>query len=191
MRWLVAALCLTLVACGNGSDLLSHQGICDGYVTSTSSPYKLPYAVGDAHIVAQSNCSPLSHFGANRYAYDFDMPIGTNIVAARAGTVIEVVKDNTDGNGCPNDNHVKIRHADGTVAIYVHLTENGASVNVNDSVTQGQTIGRSGNTGCSSGPHMHFMVGTDEDFRNTVPVTFSNTTAHRWALKAGQTYTAQ
>lgn len=184
-------LLLSISGCGEGSDIITHSGECDLYNASASSLYNLPFAAGDSHQVSQGNCSSVSHFGAQRYAYDFVMDIGTTIVATRAGQVIEIEESFANGNGCPNDNHVYIQHNDGSVAGYIHLTKEGVSVAVGDSVTQGQTIGSSGNTGCSSSPHLHFVVFKDRSRADSVPVTFKNTTAHNRGLRAGEKYTAE
>ena len=190
MKKYFVGIFIFLLGCGNGSDVLTHSGICDGYTISSSSPYRLPWAAGTARAIAQGNCASVSHFGSQRYAYDIDMPVGTSVLAARGGTVIEVTENNQDGNGCPLDNNVYIQHSDGTVAGYIHLTLNGALVNVGDIVSQGQAIALSGNTGCSSGAHLHFVVFKNRDKEDSVPVTFLNTTLHRRGLRAGENYLA-
>ena len=55
-------------------------------------------------------------------------------------------------------NYVTIGHDDGSQAVYVHLQMNGALVKLGDWVTTGDLIGLSGNTGYSTGPHLHFKV---------------------------------
>jgi murein DD-endopeptidase MepM/ murein hydrolase activator NlpD len=177
-------------SCGPGSDPLSHTGVCGAYPTYTTSSYKLPYATGTSREVGQGNCSGISHFGDYRYAYDFTMDIGTAVHAARAGTVIELQESYSDGNGCPNANFVKIRHSDGTVGEYLHLTKNGVIVNVNDTIAQGQHIGNSGNTGCSTAGHLHFQVVESSTSNESVPVTFSNTSSNPRGLQSGSSYTA-
>jgi|CXWL01.1.fsa_nt_gi murein DD-endopeptidase MepM/ murein hydrolase activator NlpD len=86
---------------------------------------------------------------------DFRAPIGTPIKSALAGTVSEIeatkIKD-----GCQYGKFVLIKHANGLSTIYGHLSQ--VSVNDGNSVTTGQTIGYSGNTGYSTGPHLHFGV---------------------------------
>lgn len=183
-------LVLSIVSCNQGSDVIALSGECDRYTNSSASPYKLPYAVGTTVEVAQGNCSAYSHYGPNRYAYDFKLSVGTNVLAVRAGTVIKVEESFSDGNGCPNDNHVYIRHSDGTVAGYIHLTKNGALVSIGQAVLQSDVIGQSGNTGCSAGAHLHFSVFTNSQYTDTIPVTFSNTTAHSRGLRVGQSYPA-
>lgn len=160
----------------------------------------LPWRVGEAYEVIQGNCtvSP-SHSGIARFAYDIGMPIGTRIIAARAGTAIEVEERFRDGNQeGGEDNHVYVQHADGTVARYLHLTFEGAVVSEDELVFQGQTIGFSGQTGNAPTPHLHFdVVETDcgEAFFGplcvTVPTTFSNTDPHAKGLQAGVTYVAR
>jgi murein DD-endopeptidase MepM/ murein hydrolase activator NlpD len=139
----------------------------------------------------QANCSPVSHFASQKYAYDFDMPIGSDIVASRAGTVLKIEEGNDDGNGCPNDNHVYIKHDDGSVAQYLHLTKDGALVAVGATVTQGATIAKSGNTGCSSDPHLHFVVFKDESYTESLPINFKNTVKNTRGLIRNNNYLAQ
>jgi murein DD-endopeptidase MepM/ murein hydrolase activator NlpD len=177
-------------SCGDGVNELTHQGICDGYLDWTTSDYVLPYPSSQSHEVTQGNCGAVSHLGSQQYAYDFAMNRNDSIVAARGGTVYEVVESNENDNGCPDDNHVYIEHSDGTVATYSHLTKNGALVEVGDVVSQGDAIGLAGNTGCSSGDHLHFVVFRNKDRSESLPVTFRNTLANQRGLKPGTSYRA-
>jgi len=94
-----------------------------------------------------------------RYAIDVPMPIGTDVLAMRAGTVVRVEESYFDGdNVFGHENHVYVQHEDGTVARYVHLTNLGALVQIGDLVKEGQPIGLSGHTGNSSEPHLHMDV---------------------------------
>lgn len=179
-----------LGSCGRGADLLAHLGVCDNYPEPATSQYVLPWSAGTTRRVSQGNCRPVSHYGAGRYAYDIVMPVGTEILATRAGEVVEVVEEHANGNGCPDDNHVFVRHDDGTVAAYVHLDQNGALVAVGDTVTQGQHIANSGNTGCSTAPHLHFQVWKDASHGETVPVTFSNAGENSRGLTSETDYAA-
>ena len=193
MKQRIIALTVLLVAssCGDGVPSMQGLGVCDRYPSNTGSPYVLPYVAGQSFSLGQGNCGSASHYGRDRYSYDFTMPIGTTIVAARAGTVINRVDGIADGRGCPSANVVQVQHSDGTVANYVHLTPGQISVAVGAAVTQGQTLAKSGNSGCSTGPHLHFSVYSNASGADTVPVTFSNTSAHPNGLRAGKTYTAQ
>jgi murein DD-endopeptidase MepM/ murein hydrolase activator NlpD len=185
-------IALTLYGCGNGINEMSLAGVCDGYPDAATSPYVAPWPTGISRTIGQGNCGPASHVGNQKYAFDITMPIGSNVVAARAGTVYKVVQDKSDGDGCAaGDNHIYVNHADGTSAHYVHLTHNGSMVNAGDSVTQGQVIGLSGNTGCTSGPHLHFEVDSDPDAGVSIPITFSNVGSDERGLIIGRTYTPQ
>ena len=126
--------------------------------------YRVPYAVGTAYEVTQTY--PVSDTHRTRdsmYAVDFAMPIGTNVVAARDGVVFDVASTNFKGG--PNEdayaelaNLVRILHDDGTFAVYAHLNWNSIRVRPGDRVAAGTYIADSGNTGFSSGPHLHFAV---------------------------------
>ncbi|TXT28326.1 MAG: peptidase M23 [Rhodocyclaceae bacterium] len=126
--------------------------------------YRLPFADGFHSTVGQAPNGEITTHTApdSRYAVDFTMPENTPIVAARGGTVIDV-KDNFSAGG-PNPNLldkanvITILHSDGSMALYVHLITNGARVQVGQVVQAGQLIGYSGNTGYSTGPHLHFAL---------------------------------
>ncbi len=138
--------------------------------------YQLPYSSGDEYLVGQGFLGGATHEG--KYAIDWDMPVGTPIRAARGGIVMELVEDFTEGRPDPSlstkANYVKIRHNDGTIGNYVHLDENGVQVQMGDAVRTGDIIAISGDTGFSSGPHLHFEVysATRELGRRTIPIKF-------------------
>lgn len=122
--------------------------------------YALPYPEGKRHLVVQGYFSSLSH--RNRAAIDFKMKRGAVITAARDGVVIGLKKDNNRGGlnwkYRKDANYIIVEHEDGTRAGYWHLQKNGVLVAVGDTVRQGQPIGKSGKTGYSAFPHLHFFV---------------------------------
>ena len=153
----------------------------------------LPYPPGRSFVVGQGNCTDGSHSPSSlvRFAYDFLMPIGTFVVAARDGTVLLVEERFTDGTRRDGEeNYVNVTHDDGTIAAYVHLTRGGALVEVGERVSRGQVIGLSGDTGSSSEPHLHFHVQACSGCP-TVPVTFRNTRPHPRGLVDGESYRAE
>lgn len=103
--------------------------------------------------VSQAFAGHYSHTDAqNLYAVDFPLPEGTPVLAARAGTVMQVVDSLEQGS------LLRILHSDGSMALYAHLMASSASVRPGQTVATGQAIALSGNTGHSSGPHLHFVV---------------------------------
>jgi murein DD-endopeptidase MepM/ murein hydrolase activator NlpD len=83
-----------------------------------------------------------------------------------------------------------IYHEDGTFAEYVHLKKDGAQVSVGDMVSAGDFIAYSGNTGWSSGPHLHFMVFqfTKEGTRKSFKTLFSTEAKNGVFLKEKMFY---
>lgn len=99
----------------------------------------------------------------NRRAVDFAADIGTPVLAARAGIVMQVETGfERAGLNAEADigraNIIRILHNDGTMALYAHLKREGVLVRVGQRVRKGEVIGLSGNTGYSAGPHLHFAV---------------------------------
>ncbi|MEV0410744.1 LysM peptidoglycan-binding domain-containing M23 family metallopeptidase [Streptomyces sp. NPDC050448] len=91
---------------------------------------------------------------------DFIASSGTTVRAVGAGTVVSA------GWGGAYGNEVVIRHADGKYSQYGHLSQ--LSVSVGQSVTAGQTIGLSGSTGNSTGPHLHFEIRTGPSYGSDI-----------------------
>lgn len=128
------------------------------YPENGASPYRLPWPPGVERLCIQGNRGVVSHRDGGEFAYDFAMPEGSLVAAARGGLVARVV-DAHDGRGtdAPN-NLVAIDHGDGTTGFYLHLRKGGAIARVGDRVLRGQPIARSGNVGRSLLPHLHFHV---------------------------------
>jgi murein DD-endopeptidase MepM/ murein hydrolase activator NlpD len=142
--------------------------------------YRAPFAVASNFPITQAFPEIATHTTPDsQYAVDLAMPIGTDIFAARDGVVFDVASNNftagldpqLDG---PNANVVRVMHDDGTYAIYAHLNTNTIRVRPGDRVRRGEYIADSGNTGFSSGPHLHFAVLRNAGMRvESVPVTFA------------------
>lgn len=148
-----------------------------GPVPGLAARYILPFTSGTAHELTQGNCGAESHGGRFRYAYDFRMPPGTPVLAARDGVVMAVRDRNPDGTRQVGDeNFLIVRHRDGEMSRYIHLRQDGARVEEGQQVAAGDTIALSGNSGRSSFPHLHFDVaghcGTDGC--RTIPSAFRN-----------------
>ena len=139
--------------------------------------YTLPFTAGERYTLTQGNCGGASHAGRFSYAFDFAMPLGTPVVAARDGVVFTLRADRPDGTGLVGDeNYLIIEHADGEYSRYIHLRRAGVFVMRGQSVRRGDTIALSGNSGRSAFPHLHFDVA--EACRagpcQTIPSAFSN-----------------
>lgn len=122
------------------------------------SAYVLPFAVGEEYYLSQSYCfSEGGH--SNQLSYDFDMPIGVQVLATRAGVVKEKREDSPDtGLGYGEHNYIFLQHEDGTVGFYAHLMMDGVEVDVGDEINVGDFIAWSGNSGLTGKPHLHFGV---------------------------------
>ena len=120
--------------------------------------YPLPWRGGPFRLTQGAN-GQYSHFTPKgRYAMDIAMPEGTPIVAARAGTVIKIEDRQTGRGSNPSGNFVRVLHEDGTMSVYLHLQRGSVEVAEGENVLVGQSLAKSGNTGNSSGPHLHFVV---------------------------------
>ncbi|WP_434418605.1 peptidoglycan DD-metalloendopeptidase family protein [Nannocystis pusilla] len=126
--------------------------------------YFLPLACGMSAKITQGNDGGVSHQGKDFYAFDFGLGLGTPLLAMADGTVHHIFDETGPGDPCyngggpecgPYGNLVVILHGDNTSSYYKHLNE--VHVSLGQVVTRGQTIGLSGSTGYSTGPHAHVM----------------------------------
>ncbi|MFJ2484091.1 peptidoglycan DD-metalloendopeptidase family protein [Pseudomonas sp. NPDC087598] len=126
--------------------------------TAQSYRYPLPWRGGPFRL-SQGAEGQYSHFGPkNKYAMDIAMPVGTPIIAARAGVVVKTENSQSGRGTDPSGNFVRILHDDGTMGVYLHLKQGSVSVREGQRVTVGSPLALSGNTGNSSGPHLHFVI---------------------------------
>jgi murein DD-endopeptidase MepM/ murein hydrolase activator NlpD len=175
------------------SDSVSTNKCTDAnYTNWETSNYVLPYPVNSSYTIGLSQCTS-SYHGAGKpdqFAIDFNMPIGSAIQCSRSGIVIYVEESGLDYQ-FPN-NLIVIDHGDGTYGEYMHLTKDGASVSVGQSVVQGTDIGLSGATGLAGYPHLHFVIAIN-DWQypyESIPFNYKNTTPNPTSLVQGETYTA-
>lgn len=137
--------------------------------------------------ISQGNGGSESHTDDyNKYAWDYDVPSGTPVVAARSGVVEECFLlsniGGPDAAYAEDANRIRIRHSDGTASGYFHLSKNGALVRPGEFVLQGELIGYSGATGSVTDPHLHFGV-----VKNGIstPIRFSDFEANDGVPKRG------
>jgi hypothetical protein len=129
----------------------------DEFGTPANSDYILPWPAGESYRLDNSYCIPT---GGHRQqqAYDFLIPVGDAVTAARGGVVRQIKEDSPDNGQGSAHNHVMVEHADGTVGFYAHLKQQGVLVDVGESVAAGQTIALAGHSGTTDVVHLHFGV---------------------------------
>jgi len=126
--------------------------------------YQMPFSANADWSISQGFRGRASHADAlNEYAVDFDIALGTPVLAARTGVVMEVIDEfPDDGRARKSDldqaNVIRILHEDGSMAVYGHLLQDSAAVTPGQWLVDGTPIAQSGNSGFSHGPHLHFAV---------------------------------
>jgi len=140
--------------------------------------YHMPFSSRLPYLITQAFNGEFSHFHQQSYyAVDIAMDVGTVINAVRAGTVIWV-KDDFHMSGQTSyfydkANVIKVLHEDGTFALYAHILLGTAVVKAGDKVNVGDKLARSGSSGYSTGPHLHFVIIKNENFELvSVPFKF-------------------
>jgi murein DD-endopeptidase MepM/ murein hydrolase activator NlpD len=126
--------------------------------------YRVPFFPEATFTLDQGFGGRFSHTDPqSRYAIDLSVPEGTPVTAARDGVVMQV-EEEFRGAGLDLEqfgdraNYLRVLHDDGTMGVYAHLMPRSTIVLAGERVRAGDMIGKSGNTGFSSGPHLHFVV---------------------------------
>ena len=122
-----------------------------------------PYKPGKSYLISQGFNGQYSHQGrGSRYAVDIAMPVGSHIYAVKPGIVADARDNYTLGGAASyfldKANHVTVMHDDGSYAVYAHILQGSLKVDTGQRVNVGQLLARSGNTGFSTGPHLHFVI---------------------------------
>ncbi len=163
--------------------------------------YQVPFRSSKSYYIGQGFGGEATHQDRQSYyAIDISMPEGTPVMAARDGVVMHVEKDfhaggTRDPELASRANTVRIVHDDGSMTIYAHLQLESAMVKPGRTVLAGEVIALSGNTGFSTGPHLHFAVQINRDMSlESIPFEFrfSDQTQERpkpghWLTGQGQT----
>ncbi len=153
-RGLLLFACLLSVACQR-KEVARSQPRC------SEPPLFLPFPAG-AHFHVLLGNREGGHVGPDAFAWDFDLPQGSPVVAAAAGVVVEVV-DRFDAGG-PNlsyaykANRVVLDHGNARFSVYQHLLKRSAAVHLGDRVARGTLLGRTGMSGFAHAPHLHFEI---------------------------------
>ena len=152
--------------------------------------YAPPIAPNSHFQITQGFGGKFSHADAqNRYAIDLNLPVDTAVFAARGGVVLESEDDyfrnGTEPSYASKANNIRILHADGSMAVYAHLALEKSLVSPGATVTTGQLIGYSGNTGLTTGPHLHFAVQINRGME-LVSVPFKFADEHNQAVEPRQ-----
>lgn len=167
---------------GRGGDAAGTAVDCtQDFGDPTASEFVLPFAERRTYRIIQGYCPPDPTWGHHGwFAYDFDLPNGDTILASRAGRVWFVREDQPNvGGDCSGgkENMIIVLHDDGTAMHYAHLNTHAAFVERGGRVQAGQPIGLSGNSGCSSGPHLHvglYRDSTDFSHGASLPFNYRN-----------------
>jgi murein DD-endopeptidase len=117
----------------------------------TADGTEVPKRLIDGPLTDYEQISSLLKDRPTHEGMDFKTPIGTPVVVPRAGRVTQV-----NWNHAANGNCVEVQYTDGVTAKFLHLNEQ--LVKAGEAVTAGQVIGKTGNTGRSTGPHLHYQL---------------------------------
>lgn len=175
-----------------------------------SQEYYLPFPVGESRTCTQGNNSGFegSHNTDNsRYAYDFFGVKDVDLVCASRGGLVTHIEMDYPNDNCPfisgekvpacvnNVNRIIIKHDDGSRMSYLHLApDSNPYVEDGQRVEAGQVIGRVGNSGYSSGAHLHVQLmieGEDYQFsQKTIPFSFADFPLNSGVPKTGDLCTS-
>ena len=128
------------------------QIVAQQVVTSYSGPVPTGAAKGSGAFLWPTSGSITQKYWSGHAAIDIGSWTGAPVKASDGGYVVEAGRGWSSGYG----NHVVVDHGNGFRTLYAHL--NSIFVSPGESVSKGQQLGTVGNTGNSTGPHLHFEV---------------------------------
>ncbi|MER5435688.1 M23 family metallopeptidase [Streptomyces sp. NPDC002588] len=166
-----------------GAAVLGASVVLGAGVASAAAPAAAPVAAAKKAVSATAWVKPVAHYtksatfhqaGARwqstHSGQDFAVPSGTKVMAAHGGMVVKA-GGNGAGDGPAYGNAIVIKHGNDTYSQYAHLSR--IDVKVGQIVKTGQRIALSGNTGNSTGPHLHFEIRTTANYGSAIdPVKF-------------------
>lgn len=151
LDWLQNASSITATSSGywwpiGGQEITEENGVkyAKGAPTATTISAGMIYPSGGYH-----GAMDISGDGRSNYH---------NVISATHGRVTAVYDGVADGTGESYGNYIKILSSDGNTIIYAHLYEGSIQVSLNDEVKQGQLLAKMGNSGNSTGTHLHFEI---------------------------------
>lgn len=119
-----------------------------------------------------STKNPQVYNGSGHNGIDFGVKVGTPILAAQSGTVLGTGDTDSSCNGVSYGKWVLVQHGNGLTSLYAHLSV--IQVSAGQKVDARQKIGLSGNTGYSTGPHLHFTVYASDSVHITGPTEYKS-----------------
>jgi murein DD-endopeptidase MepM/ murein hydrolase activator NlpD len=168
---------MAVMAVGLGATAVLGTGVASAATTASVAPKAVSAKVAASWVdpvkkytLSATFAQAGSMWQSTHSGQDFAVASGTNVVAAHGGTVVKA-GGNGAGDGAAYGNAIVIKHGNGTYSQYAHLSR--IDVRVGQVVSTGQHIALSGNTGNSSGPHLHFEIRTTANYGSAIdPVKF-------------------
>jgi len=158
----------------NAVALLNTERVSGGTISEValqSNPTEAAPLVGFCHplrgagIITQGPHGSYSHLGRMEHAFDLSVDIGTPVYAMRSGKVLKIEDRFPDTGGGEENfqkfNYVLIEHTKEYRSAYLHLEQGfqaRTGIKLGDRVQAGQLISYSGNSGWSTGPHLHIEI---------------------------------
>lgn len=129
----------------------SGRGALDGFIAPSAARPSSPFGPARKYVgVSKTSGEPCESTSVHQ-GYDMAAPVGTQVVAPAAGVVTLADPDLYYEGGT-----VFLDHGHGLLSVFMHLSE--VNVKAGDIVTQGAPIAKTGNTGRTTGPHLHWGV---------------------------------
>lgn len=143
----------------------------------------VPAVSGRVGIYQTDRFHPIDKVYRDHKGIDISAPLGSEIHAWRGGTV-HIEKDKHPGEQRGNGNKVVIRHGGGVRSVYIHLDAFAAGLREGQRVETGQVIGTVGNTGLSTGPHLHMEI--HHKGKSINPLAFNENAEKREVVREGR-----